>query len=780
MSRRIAPLLAWAGLGLLPVATTAADPLPRGAFPNRNLSFVAVPTSAAPWARDSARLVAMHARERLGLLPDKVHVLEHPPTRAAFQALFQTGKPFQNLSSDDLLMVYLVGERASRADRARGVRLADGTLPWRDLARVPAWLRQGPGPDGSEAGQFDGAVLLILDGVGALPRPSLKRCRQIAALSLDAGRLTPFELARKIDAEQHPILVAGHGVLGALSQTRQETVTLGALALTGALERLLEPTQEGTGLDALSGALIAARRGTGVRISRTGSPRYDDRHFHLFERRRRIVLYPGAGPVPSALKLLAHIKATLEAKRDATLPEHLRDTVEITQSDVEDPTADISCDGDADSSGVAEIECFSGDVTLYASGEFKVENADPRLADLAAQVLNDYPSLVARNWSGQRRDLRPLDLVVLIDRSVSMAYHDPVHDTDPALARYGPSKRELVLLRLASTVSAHAERLGQSARLTVLLFGSTVAALPLPGGHGSVTLSRRLSSEVLQAYASIFRTAAQPEPYTGIAAAMQQAVKTLSTGDPRANRHVVLLTDGRETLITDHPRQAVIAAAQAVAAQKATLHTIGLSEQEGRLAGYLARMRAGGEVLRRYVALLEMRFAPERCRSAAGWTPDQARRCGEFYADLIDRSGAYDPALLESLRRSQRSGVPIGLFLNADSSASFQRKLSELVARLTGRGIYAIRGGSRRHDPNDENLVIDAWRFDLDLPDEALLVIYGRDALRAAEWTVTRNRQVVDETTGVLVVGETSAITRIHLPKPARGVWEVERRGRLQ
>ena len=126
MSRRIAPLLAWAGLGLLPVATTAADPLPRGAFPNRNLSFVAVPTSAAPWARDSARLVAMHARERLGLLPDKVHVLEHPPTRAAFQALFQTGKPFQNLSSDDLLMVYLVGERASRADRARGVRLADG------------------------------------------------------------------------------------------------------------------------------------------------------------------------------------------------------------------------------------------------------------------------------------------------------------------------------------------------------------------------------------------------------------------------------------------------------------------------------------------------------------------------------------------------------------------------------------------------------------------------------------------------------------------------------
>ena len=768
------PSLIRAALGVLALVLAGAA-APPAAFPNRHLSVVAVALDGAPWGGETAVRVARHAEHRLGLLPDKVHVVDVPPNRAEFETLFRQGRPFQRVSSDDLLIVYLVGP----PERRRGVPLADGLLPWRHLARLPTWLREGSGGAGSDLGHFDGTVLLVVDGPGEMPAAALKGSRGLAVLNLvprspSAG--AALDVGASPPAERDALLGIGLGAL-AVDADDKGAVSPSAALWAGGLESLLAAGEgSGADLDAVAALLGAARRGTGIAVTHRVGRGHDPARFRLFRRKLRITLFPGAGAVPPAMALLERIEERLRA----ALPEYLVPVVEIEQRPVEDPTADILCDGDADAAGRAEVECYEGDVTLYASGEFEVEHSRQPLDDLAAQVLNDYPRLVARNWSSQRRDLRPLDLVVAIDTSVSMAYHDPTPATDPSLPPHAPSKREVVLLRIASTLSGHAERTGLPARLTVLMFGSEVRPLALPGGEVSVTFRKRLSSDLLLAYASVFRNGARSEPYTGIAAVLARAASILRTGNEGADRHVVLLTDGRETVAVEDPRAAVRTAAGAVLDAGATLHTIGLSEQDGRLEGYLQRMRDGGDVLRRYVGLLDMRFAEPACRVPAGWTPETASRCGAFFADHIERGGGYEPGVLETLRRSGRAGVPDGLFLHADSMPGFQRRLAELVARLTGRGIYAIRGGSRRRDPKIANRVADTWHFDLDLRTDAQLVIYSRDALQDVKWAVTRDGEPVDDRSGVFIVDETTAVTRIHLPSPARGIWTVVREGRLR
>ena len=361
-----------------------------------------------------------------------------------------------------------------------------------------------------------------------------------------------------------------------------------------------------------------------------------------------------------------------------------------------------------------------------------------------------------------------------------MAYHDPTDATDPSLPRGRASKRGLTLVHLGAALGGHAARTGAPARLTALLFGETVTALALPGGP-SVSLDRRLAPEIIDAWRTIFRAQAGVERYTGIAAGLRAAAAVFDDGPVGAERHVILLTDGRESMVADDPQGAVRAAARAVHAVHAagaTLHVIGLSEQAGRLPDYLDRMRRAEPVLRRFVGLLDMTFAPAECRRVEGWSPPTARQCGAFFARHIARDSVYDPVLLDAIRRSPDPTRADGLFLHADAGAAFQRRLHRLVAHLTGRGVYATRDGERSPDGADPRRVVDTWRFDLDLEDEAALLVFNRDALANVRWHVRCGGHEMRAEDGVLVVGEAAPITRIELPNPARGVWIVERRGR--
>jgi hypothetical protein len=203
------------------------------------------------------------------------------------------------------------------------------------------------------------------------------------------------------------------------------------------------------------------------------------------------------------------------------------------------------------------------------------------------------------------------------------------------------------------------------------------------------------------------------------------------------------------------------------------LHSVGLTEGDG-LGDYLSRMRAGKDVLRRYVDLLDMTYAPVKCRSHRDWDDDQAKACGAFYADIISKAGAYDAAVLDRIRRAERPGVPTGVFLQPDSSAAFQSQLQSLLSALTGGGIYLLSDGART---GSTGAVTDQWRFDLDLPGSARVVLYNRDGLTDLKWKMTQNGEPMGAAEGVKVVQESAAVTLVTLPAPARGVWIIKREG---
>ncbi len=742
-------------LGLAPGATAHA------AVPNRSLSFVAIATSGDAAAAESARRVARHAERRLGLNPRKIHVIDAPPTRAGFQALFRKGAPFQYVSQGDVVVVYLAGATAA----GNALALADGPMGWDEVAQVGQWLRDGPGQG---MGFFNGSVLLITDRqAGGRLRPKLPL--DTAWLDLSAPRAAALDPALPAPDVRDALAIAGRGALAAVAGEGTGQVTPGAVAWVGALERLLADPSLGGHAEVVRGLLAEARDGTGVSATLITGQGYEAQRFRLLMQRLRVALFP---------KLLANVETVqlLEALRrelDRATPADLRRSVQVERLDAPDPTADVSCAVVANRT-TAHVECVEGRAPIFAD-RLDVTNPEDALAPVVRQVLRDYKALAATDWSARRRDLKPLDVVLLLDASLSMAYHDPTRRTDPTLPD-APSKREIVLVRMAATLAAHAESTGRPARLTALLFGDTVTPVPLPGGP-SVVLTRRLDAGELAAYAAVFRTAARPQPYTGIRDALTESARRLAEGDRDAARHVILLTDGRESVVVQDAEAAVRQSADALHALGATLHCVGLSETGDRLTGYLRRMRAGDEVLRRYVGLLDMRFAPPRCRTATGWDADTAAECGGYYADLIEQGGAYDPSLLDHIRRSDRPGVPTGVFLQPDSSAAFQSELQSLLGALTGGGIYLATEGDRADAAAPGAPVTDKWRFDLDLAGTARVVLYNRAGLKDLKWRFSQDGQPMAAAEGVKVVQESDAVTVVTLPAPARGQWILERTG---
>ncbi|MCB9549878.1 MAG: VWA domain-containing protein [Myxococcales bacterium] len=746
--RALIPLIFWA---LLAPAWAAV--------PNRSLSFVAIAGSDDPVAVETARRVAKHAEARLGLNPRKIHVIERVPGREAFVELFRRGAPFQYVSQGDVVVVYLSGAR----EKQGGLALADGVMPYEEVARVAQHLRDGPGEG---LGFFNGTVLIVMDRQGG-EKVRLKTPTDTAWLDLSAPRAPAVDPSLPAPDVRDPLAIAGRGALGELGQGGK--VTPGAVAWVGALERLLADADQEGSVEALRQQAQAARDGTGVSATLLTGPGYETGRFRLLIQRLRVVLHP---------TLLANVETVqvLEALRRELLravPEGLKSQVQIERIDEADPRADVSCAAVANRT-TAHLECVEGRAPIFAD-QLDVTNPEEALAPVVRQVLRDYKALAATDWSARRRDLKPLDVVLLLDSSLSMAYHDPTRATDPTLPD-APSKREIFLVRLAATLSAHAETTGRPARLTVLLFGDRVVPLALPGGS-TLTLERRLDAGQLAAWGASFRAAAVPMPYTGIRDALTEAAKALAVGSPDAARHVILLTDGRESVVTTDAERAVRDAAAAVHALGATLHVVGLTEG-ARLGAYLQRMRAGDDVLRRYVDLLDMTYAPPACRRHAGWDAAQARTCGAFYAGVIEQAGAYDPFLLDRIRRAERPGVPTGVFLQPDSSAAFQDELQSLLSALTGGGIYLTAGGQRGvAEAGADGRVRDRWRFDLDLPGSARVVLYNRTGLTDLRWTFTQDGQPMGAAEGVKVSQESAAVTLVTLPAPARGVWVIEREG---
>lgn len=727
------------------------------AVPNRSLSFVSIAGSDDPAAVETARRVARHAEQRLGLNPRKIHVVDAPPTRAGFEDLFRRGAPFQYVSQGDVVVVYIAGARASR----KGLAFADGELDFDQVARIGPHLRNGPGKN---LGFFNGSVLIVVDHATAVrARPELPV--ETAWLDLAAPRAGPVDPAGPAPEVRDPLAIAGRGALAEIGSGPGQ-VTAGAIAWVGALERILaDPGLKGS-VEVLRAQAAQARDGTGVTATLLTGPGYEAARFRLLVQSLRVVLHPALLANVETVQVLEALRAEI----DRAVPRALKGSIEVRRIDEPDPTADVACSAVANRT-TAHLECVEGRAPIFAD-QLDVTTPEEALAPVVRQILRDYKALAATDWSARRRDLKPLDVVLLLDASLSMAYHDPTQATDPSLPD-APSKREIILGRLAATLAAHAESTGRPARLTVLLFGDRVVPLQLPGGS-SVTLKTRLNAGQLAAWSAVFRSTAKPMPYTGIRDALTAAAKVLAEGDPDASRHVILLTDGRESVVTHDAPKAVRAAAATIHALDATLHSVGLTEG-ARLDAYLARMRAGGPVLARYVDLLDMTYAPVECRRHADWDTDQAAKCGRFYADIIAKAGAYDAALLDRIRRAERPGVPTGVFLQPDSSAAFQSQLQTLLSALTGGGIYLLTTGERAGEAG--KAVTDRWRFDLDLAGSARVVLYNRGGLADLKWRFTHDGQPMGAAEGVRVVQESDAVTLVTLPAPARGVWIIEREG---
>lgn len=748
MRRSLLALVVW-----LLVAPRPAD----AAVPNRSLSFVAIAGSDDPAAKASARRVARHAELRLGLNPRKIHVVESPPTRAGFEDLFRRGAPFQYVSQGDVVVVYIAGARAGR----KGLEMADGPLALDAVAQIGPHLRNGPGKN---LGFFNGSVLIVVDHASKRKlRPKLPV--ETAWLDLAAPRAQPVDPAKPAPEVRDPLAIAGRGALAEVA-TGPGQVTAGSIAWVGALERILADRSLKGSVEVLRAQAAQARDGTGVTASLLTGPGYEPARFRLLVQSLRVVLHPALLANVETVQVLEALRAEI----DRAVPRPLKDQIDVRRIDEPDPTADVSCSAVANRT-TAHIECVEGRAPIFAD-QLDVTTPEEALAPVVRQVLRDYKALAATDWSARRRDLKPLDVVLLLDASLSMAYHDPTQATDPSLPD-APSKREIILGRLAATLAAHAESTGRPARLTVLLFGDKVVPLQLPGGS-SVTLKKRLSSGELAAWSAVFRSTAKPMPYTGIRDALTAAAKVLAEGDAGASRHVILLTDGRESVVTHDATKAVRTAAATIHALDATLHSVGLTEG-ARLDAYLDRMRGGGEVLKRYVDLLDMTYAPVECRRHGGWDADQSRKCGRFYADIIAKAGAYDAAVLDRIRRAERPGVPTGVFLQPDSSAAFQSQLQTLLSALTGGGIYLLTSGQRA--AKSEKGVTDKWRFDLDLAGSARVVLYNRGGLAELKWRFTQDGQPMGAAEGVRVVQESDAVTLVTLPAPARGVWIIEREG---
>ena len=723
------------------------------AVPRRNLALVAVNMEDSPQTKTAAHALKQYAINRLHLNPNKVVSVDIPSNSAALISAFKQGQVFQRVSHDDVVLIYLAGAQFDQ----QGLVIRGLSFPYQKLFSLRNALREGPGKD---SGFFEGRFIFIAQG--KVPN-GLSLPKDVALLTL-GGTTQAVDLGVYQDGDRAE-WTGAHEVLEG-----RGPIERGVVSLVAAFESIIaNPGVENRSSDLPTHLRRIASTSNQACIFQAG-PDWRDEDPALLMESVRVALYPRLLKNQETLRVLGALKTEIQH----SIPKSLEGRVKVDVLETADPTADVRCQVVANEEK-AHVECVEQRAPIFSDWVTTVE-LDAALAPVVKQVLRNYKALTQTDWSSTtRRDLRPLDIYVLIDTSLSMAYQDPTSITDPELNE-GPSKRETFLVRLASAVSEHAARTQRPARLTVILFGETLIPLRMPQStNGTVTLSNQLTPSQLNAYGASFRMLAKAQRYTGIEKALTETALRMAEVNTDVTRHVLLLTDGKENLNRADPRGSVRRAARSVRMMGATLDVVGLSESNGRLPGYLDRMKSGDEVLKRYINLLDMTFAPPKCRKSQDWTAELERKCGEFYAAQILKYEGYDPALLDDVRRSRELGVPTGMFLQPKSAAEFQDQLQVLVSSIVGKGIYASKAAQRVTDALGR--VTDNWELKLDLAGRAKVILYNQDQLRDLRFKVLRNGSVITASDHLLITRESDSATVVTLPPPARGVFRIERSG---
>lgn len=740
-------------LGLLAFVGALYAGSVNAAVPRRGLALVAINMNDAPETRTAVNALSQYAIKRLRLNPSKVVSIDTPPNGSELLRIFRQGEVFQRVSHDDVVLIYLAGAQMD----SRGLVIGGNSFSFDTLFRLRNTLREGPGKD---LGFFEGRFVFVVQG--NVPK-NLRMPKDVALLNID-GNNDPIDLGMYQDGDR-PEWTGAHEVLEG-----RGVIERGLLSFVAAFEAMVaNPSIKNRSTD-LPALINGVSKTSKQRARMQAGANWSDDDPALLMESVQVALYPRLLKNQETQRVLSALQIEIQH----SVPEELKGRVNVRVLDKADPTADVRCQVVANEEK-AHVECVEQRAPIFSDWVTTVE-LDAALAPVVKQVLRNYKALTQTDWSkNTRRDLRPLDIYALIDTSLSMAYHDPTSITDPEL-KEGPSKRETFLVRLASAVSEHADRTKRPARLTVILFGENLVPLRMPQStNGTVTLVKQLTPSQLNAYGASFRMLAKSQRYTGIEKALTETALRMAEVNTEVTRHVLLLTDGKENLNRADPRGSVRRAARSVRMMGATLDVIGLSEMNGRLPNYLQRMQAGGEVLRRYIQLIDMTFAPPACRSSKDWSTAVSKQCGQFYAKQIRKGEGYDPALLDEVRRSREPGVPTGMFLQPQTPGEFQDQLQVLVSSIVGKGIYASKSAQRKTD--ETGRITDQWELKLNVSGRAKVVLYNQDQLRDLRFRVTKDGQPLTESDHLLITRESDSTTVVTLPRPARGTFRIERSG---
>ena len=152
-----------------------------------------------------------------------------------------------------------------------------------------------------------------------------------------------------------------------------------------------------------------------------------------------------------------------------------------------------------------------------------------------------------------------------------------------------------------------------------------------------------------------------------------------------------------------------------------------------------------------------------------------ARKCGRFFAGLIEKDHRYDASLLDEVRQSQERGVPTGMFMQPNSEATFQDQIQVLISSIVGKGIYASKSAKR--ETSSDGRITDQWLFKMSVPGRAKVVLYNGDRLRDLEFEVYRNDQRLTRSDALLITRESDSTTVVTLPAPASGTFKIIRSG---
>lgn len=306
-----------------------------------------------------------------------------------------------------------------------------------------------------------------------------------------------------------------------------------------------------------------------------------------------------------------------------------------------------------------------------------------------------------------------------------------------------------------------------------MTFASTAEVVPLAGR--SNTPLDDLTGAKLTGLVTQVRAALVPGGHTDLHRALVRCAAALDDMPIELERHVILVTDGRDTLSLNPVARIsrIGAAARAVLESKAQLHIVRLRPDFPTLVKFTRRLREGGATLLGF-----LKEHTGRGAACVDLEPGSARakRCGAYHASRVLELEGSTPVTIVPVTSAASEQTHLA------DSASVGSLLDETLSGILGTGVYARTASVRHRRVDAESVeVVDVWELDLDVDTEAAIVIYRGSPIvvEPQGWALFRDgkAQVLGRGIQLEVVGDTHV--RLSLPRPARGRWRIERRGRL-